>query len=143
MLSPLLPETAMLMEGAREMSTVHQTPTLSHCVNVRLCPCPFHSRLTAAKQTSGGIQECAGGHLQPPPSLSLAPYPPCSHHLSEPPFTHLLPPPCLIFQGSQSPKEKQTPWAAAGSNSSPAVPVMRIPLQRKAHKEKGKEKGGL
>lgn len=142
MLSPLLPETAMLMEGARGMSTVHQTLTTSRCVNMRLCPSLFHSQLTLAKQTSGGSQECAGG-ISSHPCLSLVSYPPRSHHLSEPPSTHLLPPPRLIFQGSQSPKEKQSPWAAAGSNSRATVPVTRIPLQREAHKEKGKEKGGL
>lgn len=71
---------------------------------------------------------------------------PCTHPSSPPPLralshTHLLSPPWCVFQGSQSPKEKQTPWA--GSNSSPTVPVRRIPLQRKfLQRERQREKGG-
>lgn len=49
----------------------------------------------------------------------------------------------MRLQGSQSPKEKQTLWAASGSNSSLTVPVIRIPLQRKfLQRERQREKGG-
>lgn len=77
---------------------------------------------------------------QTPSPVPVTPPAPAPHPSLR--LTHLLSPPRCIFQGSQSPKEKQTPWAAAGSNSSPTVPVRRIPLQRKfLQRERQRERG--
>jgi hypothetical protein len=94
-------------------------------------PCPFHGwpTLTEPAQTPGDGPRNVLHH--PPPPLRVL-----SH-------THLLLPPCHIFQGSQSSKEKQTPWAAAGSNSSPTVLVMWIPLQRKFSQRERQRKRGV
>lgn len=124
MLSPLLPE-------GRGEQDAYSEPG----INRALCECGhFFACSTKPKRTPGDDPGMCQGAFPATPSPTFAPYPPHSHHLSE----HT----CHIFQGSQSPKEKQSPWAAAGSNSSPTVPVMRILLQREFDKEKDKEKRG-
>lgn len=108
-------------------------------------PCPFHTPLSQSGWTSEDdprnmIRWVSSQPRTPSPAPLALPRLPPPPALS---YTHLLSPPRCVFQGSQSPKEKQTPWAAAGSNSSPTVPVRRIPLQRKfLQRERQREKGG-
>lgn len=141
MLSPLLPETAVLMEGARGMSTGHQTLTTSRCVNVRLCPSPFHSRLTLAKQTSGGSQECAGGISSHPPF-------PLHHTLpalttSQSPHLHTCCPlPASSFKEVRAPKKSK----ALGQPLEATVGLLSLLREslckEKLTKRRAKRKGG-
>lgn len=94
--------------------------------------CVYVSPLLAHPQSPSSrlemAQECAEGRFQPPPLLPL--------HRTFPTPTTPQSTPATSFK-EVSPKEKQSPWAAAGSNSSPTVPVMRILLQRELDKGKG------
>lgn len=108
MLSPLPPETALLMEGAREMSTVHQTPTTSRCMNVRLCPSPFHSRLTGQTDIWRWPGMCWGAFPITPPSFPCTIPSLLSPPLRAPIYTPATPSPPHLSRKSE-PQRKANP----------------------------------
>lgn len=142
MLSPLPPETALLMEGAREMSTVNQTPTTSRCVNVRLCPSPFHSRHTGQTDIWRWPGMCWGAFPITPPLFPL-------HHTlpalttSQSPHLHTCYPlPASSFKEVRAPK-KSKPLGQPLEATVVLLSLLRESLcKERLTKRRAKRKGG-